>query len=129
MNYLDELADGTLIVLDPIGKPFDNNPHLNYLILRIDKDGKTISSKRVFRSYDGGPQNCVGIGWKFIFVLQIFRGTNSYINGYLTKFSPKMVIAFGLENFHIEMIEMRVFTILASIGRWLLSHWPELDLR
>ncbi|MBK8245716.1 MAG: T9SS type A sorting domain-containing protein [Saprospiraceae bacterium] len=90
LNYLDELADGTLIAIGSIGKPFfDNNPHLNYLILRIDKDGKTISSKRVFRSYDGGPQNCVKDRFgNYICVANIQKDANSYINGYLTKFSP-----------------------------------------
>ena len=90
LNYMNELADGTLLTIGAIFKPFfDNDPHVSHLILRIDKNGKAISTKRVFRSYDGGPQNCVkDQNGNYVCVANIQKDASSYINGYLTKFSP-----------------------------------------
>ncbi len=89
LNYMNELADGTLVAIGGIYKPFfDNDPQEWQYIIKIDKNGKIISTNKLFRIYEGGTANCVvDKNGNYICAGSKVKDANSYYNGFLAKFS------------------------------------------
>ena len=124
LNYMNEFADGTLVAIGGIYKPFfDNDPQDWIYILKLDKNGNLKSKKKILKKHLGETENCVvDNAGNYICAGFTSKDANSQTNGYLVKFSSNGDSIWSREFSHRDDRDEYFFNIAsASDGGYYLT--------
>ena len=123
-RYLDELADGTLLVIGRKEKLFFlDGAYSTHLILHLDKNGNVLEEKTVFNNYRGGGFSCIkSRDGNYVCAGSILKTRDHYVDSYIIKFSPRGDSIWVREYSHWDDRDEYFFNIAqASDGGYFLS--------
>jgi hypothetical protein len=123
-SYMDELADGTLLVIGGKEKLFFlDGAYSTHIIVHLDKNGNVLEEKTVFNNYRGGVFSCIkSRDGNYVCAGSILKTRDLYGDSYIIKFSPRGDSIWLREYSHWEDRHEYFFNIAqASDGGYFLS--------